>query len=145
MSEEVKEAAANTVVLGNAEFELNDLKIPQYVMVENHDSIVFMECVVELCNKGFTLDKSKFPHLKDTVLSVNLVKDIDINKWEDECEKSRPFIRAMPLQLKHMKFEKDYINSLSWVTFKNLMKACGITGRDRNKMTTQYMKLVENV
>ena len=145
MSEVKNETKENVANFGNIEHTLDDLKVPQYVDVECHNSVTFMDCVADLCNKGFYPDKASFPHLKDIVLSVRLVKQVDINKWEEEVEQSQPFIRAMPLQAKHMKFDKEYVSSLSWLTFRSLMKACGITGRDRNKMTSQYLKLVENI
>lgn len=43
------------------------------------------------------------------------------------------------------RFTKEALEALSWEDFKNILKADGISGRDRQKMTKQYLANSESL
>lgn len=106
----------------------------QYICYVTGNDVIgytFMKNVVELANKGATLQEGKvpslrFPHSAFMVLNT------------EELMESKPGVRY---QIVVEKLTKEQLDELEWPEFKALVKkATGQTGRDRQLLTNQYLK-----
>lgn len=119
----------------------------------------WLETIVELANQGAVLKEGvmqmmKFPHTcymqiesdVDPIATPTLrvfredKTEVFIVKEEDEVSEFTMTVDTS------VRLTKEQLDALEWTTeFKAVMKADGIGGRDRNKMTTQYLKNSESV
>lgn len=106
----------------------------QYICYVTGNDVIgytFMKNVVELANKGATLQEGKvpslrFPHSAFMVLNT------------EELMESKPGVRY---QIVVEKLTKEQLDELEWPEFKALVKkATGQTGRDRGVLTQHYLK-----
>lgn len=113
----------------------------------------WLEQIVELANQGAKLQEGvmqalRFPHtcymeIESDVepIATPFIRvfredksEVFIIKEEEETGSGDGF--SMDLTVRKTKEELD---ALEWDEFKALLKANGIGGRDRNKMTNQYL------
>lgn len=115
----------------------------------------WLEQIVELANQGAVLKDGvmqmlKFPHTcwmeieSDVEPTPNpFVRVFREDKSEvlivKEVEEDEEGSFSMDIDTS-VRLTKEQLDALDWTTeFKPLMKAVGIGGRDRNKMTNQYL------
>lgn len=124
--------------------ETTPVYVKQKVAIRDTNPIEFMKMFQELVLEGCKLEEDTYPSIRSAVLEAKLVKSVDINAMEGQLVQSRPGVHVSPIQHTEYRFSEEYVKELPWETFKNLLKCIGITGRDRNKLTTQYMKYFED-
>lgn len=103
------------------------------VFVTGSDSIgyAFIKNVVELANKGATLEEGKVPRLS-----------YPHSAWfdfkTDELMENKP---GFQFQIVQELFTKEQLDDMDWEELKRTVKKkYGISGRDRNLLVTQYLK-----
>lgn len=103
------------------------------VLVTGNDSIGynFMKNVVELASMGATLEEGKVPTMRFPFSAWMHLKT-------DELMESKP---GFQFQIMQENFTKEQLDQLEWAEFKAVVKKKhGIGGRDRQVMTSQYLK-----
>ena len=108
---------------------MNEYKI----LVTGNDGIGynFMSNVVELANMGATLEEGKVPCLRFPFSAWMYLKT-------DELMESKP---GFQFQIMQENFTKEQLDDMEWPEFKACVKKkYGITGRDRQLLTSQYLK-----
>ncbi len=108
---------------------MNEYKI----LVTGSDSIgySFMKNIVELSNKGAVLEEGKVPALRFPQSAWLYLRT-------DDLMESKP---GMQFQIMQEIFTKDQLDDMDWDTLKaTVRKKFGISGRDRQLITLQYLK-----
>ena len=103
------------------------------VLVTGSDSIgySFMKNIIELANKGAVLEEGKVPALR-------FPQSCWMYLQTKELMENKP---GFQFQIMQEIFTKDQLDELEWSEFKAVVKKkYGITGRDRQLLTTQYLK-----
>lgn len=97
--------------------------------------IQFMNTVVELAAKGAKMKEGAFPNIKRIPYSCKMVGSTPITK---KSYLTTPIIGVT--EIPTLKFyNEEMLEQLSWEDFKVACKVVGITGRDRNQMTREYL------
>jgi hypothetical protein len=143
MKEEIKTEEVVNVPSQIAK-ETVDLFVEQRIKVSFMDQIPFMKALETLFKQGAEFKGDKFPSLRSPILEVELVKKCDVHNLEEDMMKSSPGIHASPVDPAQLCFSVEFVEALPWETFRKLCKAVGIGGRDRSKMTKQYLEFTEN-
>lgn len=108
---------------------MNEYKI----LVTGNDSLGynFMQNVIELANKGAVLEDNKVPALR-------FPHSCWMYLQTDELMESKP---GFQFQIMQEIFTKDQLDDMDWETLKaTVRKKFGISGRDRQLITLQYLK-----
>lgn len=103
------------------------------VLVTGSDGIGynFIKNVVDLANKGATLQEGKVPTMRFPFSAWMYLKT-------DELMESKP---GFQFQIMQEIFTKEQLDDMDWDTLKaTVKKKYGISGRDRNLLVTQYLK-----
>jgi len=103
------------------------------VLVTGNDAIgySFIKNVVELANMGAVLEDNKVPGLRFPHQAWMYLKT-------DKLMENKP---GFQFQIMQELFTKEQLDELEWSEFKAVVKKkYGITGRDRQLLTTQYLK-----
>lgn len=103
------------------------------VFVTGSDSIgyAFIKNVVELANKGATLEEGKVPRL-------NYPHSAWFDFKTDELMENKP---GFQFQIVQELFTKEQLDDMDWETFKyTLKRKYGLGGRNREQMTREYLK-----
>lgn len=124
--------------------ETTPLYAKQKIAVRDNNPITFVKSIEYLVKKGCTLEDDTYPILRNVILEAKFIKLCDVNNIEEDLIEGRPGIQASPIQHTEYQHDLETVKELPWETFKNLLKCIGITGRDRNKLTTQYVKYFED-
>lgn len=151
MTEVVKEAqvkekiAPEDLIAVKAAKETVDIFAKQRIMVRDTNPITLMGNLQTLIQQGCELDVDAYPQLRTAVVEVKLIKHCNINDLEADMIESFPGVHASPIAHTEFAYDEEFVKALPWETFKNLLKAVGIGGRDRQKMTRQYLDYCENL
>ena len=142
MSEENIEVVEN--IPASISRETVDLFVQQKVRVTDVDPIAFMKNVESLIRQGCVLEENTYPSLRGPILEVKLVKPCNVNILEEDVIQNGFGYHAYAIEPSQFCYSEEFVKELPWATFKNLCKALGIGGRDRQKMTRQYLDATEN-
>lgn len=107
------------------------------VLVTGNDSIGynFMKNVVELASMGATLEEGKVPTMRFPFSAWMYLKT-------DKLMESKP---GFQFQVMQENFTKEQLDDMDWPEFKAVLKRkFGIGGRNREQMTREYLKAVED-
>ena len=111
-----------------------ELIVNEYkVLVTGSDSIgySFMKNIIELANKGAVLEEGKVPALRfphQAWMYLN-TEELMVNK------------PGFQFQIMQEIFTKEQLDDMDWDTLKaTVKKKYGISGRDRQLITLQYLK-----
>lgn len=111
----------------------------QAINVTAVDPIQFVQRLLELGKQGATLKEKTFPRLKGLPYAVQLEIEVE---GSQEVAKA-PGVNPLPVPLAEKVFTKEELEAMEWDDFKKALKAVGIGGRDRDLMTTKYLKQIE--
>ena len=103
------------------------------VYVTGNDTLgyKFIQNLVDLANKGAVLEEGKVPRLSFPHSAWMHLKT-------DELLENKPGVQYQIIQ---ENFTREQLDALEWPEFKAFVKKKhGIAGRDRQVMTTQYLK-----
>lgn len=107
------------------------------VLVTGSDSIgySFMQNVIELANMGAVLEDKKVPALR-------FPHSCWMYLQTKELMENKP---GFQFQIMQEIFTKEQLDDMEWAEFKAVLKRkFGIGGRNREQMTREYLKAVED-
>lgn len=107
------------------------------VLVTGSDSIgySFMKNIVELANMGATLEDGKVP-------SLRFPQSAWMYLQTKELMENKP---GFQFQVMQENFTREQLDDMEWSEFKAVLKRkFGIGGRNREQMTREYLKAVED-
>lgn len=107
------------------------------VLVTGNDGIgyTFIKNVIELANMGAILEEGKVPTMRFPFSAWMYLKT-------DELMESKP---GFQFQVMQENFTREQLDDMEWSEFKAVLKRkFGIGGRNREQMTREYLKAVED-
>lgn len=107
------------------------------VLVTGSDGIgyTFIKNVIELANMGAVIEEGKVPTMRFPFSAWMYLKT-------DELMENKP---GFQFQIMQENFTKEQLDDMEWSEFKAVLKRkFGIGGRNREQMTREYLKAVED-
>lgn len=104
-----------------------------YITGSDNIGYSFAQNLVTYANKGATLLEDKVPSMR-----------FPYSAWmflaTKEKLKNEPGVQ---IQIIEEKLTKEELEAFDWETFKAKVKKAGVSGRDRQLMTTKYLKATD--
>lgn len=118
----------------------------QQINVSAVNPIDFVNRILELGAQGAKLKGNTYPRIKGIPFSAQLVIEVE----ENAPVENSPGVNAIPVakqtqddtdEIKDVKvFTKEELEALDWADFRKVVGDVGVSGRQRNVMTAQYLK-----
>lgn len=120
----------------NLNKEINPLN-KYHVNVSDTDAlgIKFFQTCINLAQKGATLKE-------DNALKISFPRSVWFEIITDEFLESDILqgLKVIPVEVQ---YTKEMLEAMDWETFKNIVQAKGIRGRQREVMQSKYLKACE--
>jgi hypothetical protein len=117
----------------------------QDINVQATCPIEFLQRVQEAIIRGARYKEGTYVSLKTLPLMAEMIVEIGEdpqNEWKDKG----PHIWAIPFPKTQLVYSKEQLEALDWEVFKKLVKdTTGESGRDRNLLTSKYLKYTNQV
>jgi hypothetical protein len=121
--------------------EMKDVKIKERVVLREYDPVKFTQKLQELFLDGCEVDTSVMPRYKTMMMEVTLTRELsleDVKGGGAYSQQTLPNVIAS-VEPKSVQLPKEALDDLSWDALKALVSIRGITGRDRNKITNEFI------
>lgn len=113
----------------------------QKLVITAVSPIDFISRILEAGKNGAVLKDRTFPRLKGLPYAVEL--EVEVEGSSEIL--SSPGVNAIPVPMSEKVYSKEELEILDWDIFKKACKAYGITGRDRNLLTTKYLQATNQI
>ena len=98
----------------------------------------FINKIVKYANLGAVISDQEIPRVKNFPQTVRLYLETEQALKEEPGVRLAAYREVVP-------YTKEELDAMDWVSgeFREVCKAAGITGRDRDKMTREYLAEME--
>lgn len=93
----------------------------------------FINKIVKYANMGAVISKDEIPRVKNFPQTVRMYIETD------KVLKEEPGVRLAAYR-EVVKYTKEELDAMSWEDLKAVAKTANLTGRDRDKLTRQYLE-----
>ena len=117
--------------------------VRQKVMLHGTEPMQFILDLEEAIRNGARIDSDVYPRLAAFPHSVGLYVEgpADNSSWHWA---STARLNCYPIPEVNLIYTEETIAELDWDTFREVVRAVGVKGRDRTKMTKEYFAALEN-
>lgn len=119
--------------------------VRQKVVISGTNPAKFLLDLQEAIHEGACIDENDYPRITSFPYFVTMyiegpASDTSWHWTSNHCR------NVFPVKEEEVVYNEQTISELDWETFRRVVGAVGIKGRDRNKMTKEYFAIIsENI
>jgi hypothetical protein len=117
-------------------------QVKQKITLTAADPVVFVNELEGAILKGARVDSTEFPYIRSFPMRVGLYVEGPADK-DDWLWKSTAHLNCYGIDVAQFSYTKEQLEELSWADFRKVCAAVGVKGRERDKMTKEYMEATE--
>lgn len=121
--------------------EAKDVLIKESIVLRDHDPVQFTQKLEQLIKDGCEIAVGVMPRYKTLMMEVALTRELSLEDVKDGKSYAEKNIHGVVVTVdpRSIELPKETLDNLSWEALKALCSIRGITGRDRQKITSEFM------
>lgn len=112
--------------------------VKQKISIFSADPITLMVKFQECILKGARVDPTEYMYLRSMPMRIGVYVEGPADK-DDWMWKSDAWLNCFGIDVAEFTYDAKTLEDLSWEDFRKVCAAVGVKGRDRAKMTKEYL------
>lgn len=115
--------------------------VKQKITLFSADPMILVAKLEEYILAGAKVDPTEFAHLKTLPMRVGLYVEGPADK-DDWLWKNNAYLNCFGIDVAEFTYDSKALEALEWNDFRKVCAAVGVKGRDRAKMTKEYLAAI---
>jgi len=141
MTEQATAEVVTTAVVKPTKASKKTKNVKQKITLFSADPMILIAKLEECILAGAKVDPNEFPHLKTLPMRIGLYVEGPADK-DDWLWKNDPYLNCFGIDVAEFTYDAKALEALEWNDFRKVCSAVGVKGRDRAKMTKEYLAAI---
>lgn len=142
MTEQAIAEVSTTTVVKPTKAAKQTKLVKQKITLFSADPMTLIAKLEEYILAGAKVDPTEFTHLRTLPMRIGLYVEGPADK-DDWLWKSDAYINCFGIDVAEFTYTAETLEALEWTDFRKVCAAQGIKGRERDKMTKEYLAAIK--